>query len=112
MNDLISQFRHQTLDTPKLALLFKLIREVKLAMADRVILNKTNTELYKANVQKKQQKNCMGKQYNAQGARHLNLEEIKRRCKYAKKKQKKLKDRQTARRIKQKKPKQPKDVKN
>ena len=42
IDDFISQFRHQTLDTPKLAMLSKLIREAKLAMTNHIILNETN----------------------------------------------------------------------
>ena len=55
IDDFIFQFRHQTLDTLKLALLSKLIRGAKLAMADQIILNETNAKLYKANVQKKKE---------------------------------------------------------
>ena len=101
IDDLISQFRHQTLDTPKLALLSKLIRGAKLAMADRVILNEINAELYEANVRKKRRGDRTGKQHDAQGARHLGLEEIERRREYARNKQKELEDRQTARRVRQ-----------
>lgn len=53
MDDLIVQFCNQTLDTPKLALFSKFIKGVKLAMADCIILNTTNAELYEANVQKR-----------------------------------------------------------
>ena len=101
IDDLISQFHHQTLDTPKMALLSKLIRGAKLAMADRIILNETNTELYEANVQKKKRADRTGKQHNSQGARHLGLEEIKRRREYARSKQKELEDKQAARKMKQ-----------
>ena len=53
INDLIVQFCNQTLDTPKLALFSKLIKGAKHAMADCIILNTTNAELYEASVQKK-----------------------------------------------------------
>ena len=53
IDDFISQFCNQTLDTLKLYLLFKIIKRAKLAMADRVILTETNAELYKTNIQKK-----------------------------------------------------------
>lgn len=53
IGELVLKFRNQTLDTPKLALFSKLIKGAKLAMADGIILNATNTELYEANVRKK-----------------------------------------------------------
>ena len=69
MDNLIVQFRNQTLDIPKLALFSKLIKGAKLAMADCIILNTTNAELYKANVQKKRWADRRGdKQYDGQRA--------------------------------------------
>ena len=69
IDELILQFCDQTLDTPKLALFSKLIKGAKLAMADRIILNTTNAELYKANVRKKNRDQRRGgKQYDGQGA--------------------------------------------
>lgn len=53
IDNTILQFKNQTLDTPKLLVFFKLIQGAKTAMADCVILNKTNSKLYEANVQKK-----------------------------------------------------------
>ena len=53
IDNLVLQFCNQILDTPKLALFLKLIKEAKLAIADQIILNTTNGELYKANIQKK-----------------------------------------------------------
>ena len=53
IDNFILQFRNQTLDTPKLVLLFKFIKGAKTAMADCIILNTTNAELYKANIRKK-----------------------------------------------------------
>ena len=96
MDDLISRFHHQTLDIFKLALLSKLIRGAKLAMADCIILNETNAELYKANIRKKKQADQTGKQHDVQGARHFGLEEVEWRHEYARNKQKKLENKQTA----------------
>ena len=53
IDNLVSQFRSETLDTPKLALLSKLIKKAKFAMADQIILSTTNAELYEANVHNK-----------------------------------------------------------
>lgn len=53
IDDFVSQFCSETLDTSKLALLSKLIKKTKFAMADQIILSTTNTELYEANVHKK-----------------------------------------------------------
>ena len=65
IDDLILQFCNQTLDSLKLALFSKLIKGAKLAMANRIILNTTNAELYEANVQKKKRAHRRGgKQYN------------------------------------------------
>lgn len=100
IDELIAQFRDQTLDTPKLALVSKLIKGAKMAMADRTVLNQTNTELYEANEQKKKRANRTGKQYDGQGARHLSLEEVERRRQFAINKQKELEDRQAARKTK------------
>ncbi len=55
IEELVSLFRDQTLDSPKLILLHKTLKAARLAMADRVILNRTNTELLAANTQKKRQ---------------------------------------------------------
>ena len=59
-------------------------------------------ELYEANVQKKKKGDQTGKQHNAQGAQYLGLENVKQRRKYAKRKHKKLEDKQDARRLKHK----------
>lgn len=69
IDDFISQFRHQILDTLKLALLSKLIRKAKLVMTDCIILNKTNAKFYKYNLQKKNEaiiqiNSMMRKRYN------------------------------------------------
>ena len=49
---------------------------------------------------KKKRGDRTGKQHEAQGARHLGLEEIERRREYARSKQKELEDKQTARKVK------------
>ena len=49
VEELISLFRHQTLDFPKLTLLHKTLKAAKLAIADRIVLNCINTELLAAN---------------------------------------------------------------
>ena len=64
---LVSLFRHQTLDSPKLTLLHKTLKAARLAIADQVILNHTNTELLAANTRKKQRAQCTGLQYDGQG---------------------------------------------
>lgn len=48
-------------------------------MADRVVLNYTNTELFAANIQKKQQVQHTDIQYNGKRARVLSIEDIKKR---------------------------------
>lgn len=53
IEELVSLFRHQTLDSPKLAILHKTLKAARLAMADRVVLSRTNTELLAANMRKK-----------------------------------------------------------
>ena len=55
IEELISLFQHQTLDSPKFTFLHKTLKATKLAIADRVVLKCTNTELLAANTQKKQQ---------------------------------------------------------
>ena len=101
IDDLIVQFRNQTLDTPKLALFSKLIKGAKLAMVDCIILNTTNAELYEANVQKKRRADRReGKQYDGQGARHLGLKEVERRRQYAVDKKQELEARETAKKTK------------
>ncbi|MCJ1429335.1 hypothetical protein MMC29_007248 [Sticta canariensis] len=69
-------------------------------MADRIVLNETNAELYEANVREKNKETVQVNNYEAQGARHLSLEEIERRREYARSKQKELENKQTARKMK------------
>lgn len=52
IEELILLFQNQTLDLPKLTLLHKTFKAAMLAMADRVVLNCTNTELLATNTQK------------------------------------------------------------
>ncbi len=54
VEELVSLFRDHTLDFPKLIFLHKTLKAARLAMADRVVLNRTNTELLAANLRKKQ----------------------------------------------------------
>ena len=68
------------MDTFKLALLSVLIREAKLAMADWIILKKTNAELYKANVREKKEKtvqvnSIMHREQDTLGWKKLNKDE-------------------------------------
>ena len=50
--------------------------EASLAMADRVVLNRTNTKHLAANTQKKWRAQRTGIQYNGQGARVLSMKDI------------------------------------
>ena len=79
VEELISLFRHQTLDSPKLTLLHKTLKAARLAMADRVVLNRTNTELFAANTRKKQRAQHTGIQYDGQIARILSIEDVEKR---------------------------------
>ena len=58
------------------------------AIADRAILNCTNTELLAANIQKKQQEKRIGIQYSSQGARVLSMKDIEDRRQLAENKKK------------------------
>lgn len=53
IEELVSLFRHQTLDSTKFAILYKTLKAARLAMADSVVLSHTNTELLAADTQKK-----------------------------------------------------------
>ncbi len=79
VEELISLFRHQTLDSPKLTLFHKILKTAGLAMADRIVLNRTNTERLAANTQKKQRAQRTGTQYDGQGARLLSLEDVEKK---------------------------------
>ena len=85
---LISLFPHQTLDSPKLNLLHKTLKAARLAIADRVILNRTNTDLLAANTQKKRRAKRTGIAYDGQDARVLSLEDVEERKQLAENKKK------------------------
>lgn len=68
VEELVSLFRNQTLDSPKLIILHKTLKAARRAMADRVILNRTNTELLAAHTRKKRRVQRTGLQYDDQGA--------------------------------------------
>ena len=53
VEEFVSFFFDQTLDSSKLTFLHKKLKSARLAMDDRVVLNCTNRELLTANLQKK-----------------------------------------------------------
>ena len=59
IEELVSLFRHQALDSPKLALLHKSLKAARLAIADKVVLNRTNTDLLAANTRKNSVQNVL-----------------------------------------------------
>ncbi len=81
-------FQHQTLVLPKLTLLHKTLKAAGLAMADRVVLNYTNTELSAAYTQKKRQSQRTRIQYDGQGVCVLSLENVEERRQLAENKKK------------------------
>ncbi len=88
IEELISLFRHQTLDLLKLTLLYKTLKAARLAIADRVILNCTNTELLATNTQKKQRAKCTGIQYNSQSTCVVSLDNVEEKRQLAENKRK------------------------
>ena len=86
VEELASLFRNQILDSPKLTILHKTLKAARRATADRVVLNRTNTELFAANTRKKRRAHRTGLQYNGQGARVLSLENVEKRRQLAEKK--------------------------
>ena len=48
-------------------------------MTDRIVLNRTNTELLAANTREKQRPHRTGTQYDVQGDRGLSLEDVEKR---------------------------------
>ncbi len=100
VEELVSLFRDQTLDSPKLILLHKTLKAARLAMADRVILNRTNTELLAANTQKKQAERTRI-QYGGQSARVLSMKDVEDRRQLAENKKKDKKAKQSAQKEKQ-----------
>ena len=53
VEELVSFFPDQILDSTKLTLLYKILKAARLAIVDRVVLNHTNMELLAINLQKK-----------------------------------------------------------
>ena len=76
VEELVSLFGHQTLDSPKLNLLYKTLKAARLAMADRIILSCTNMA---ANTQKKRRAQRTGIQYGGQGACVLSMKDVEDR---------------------------------
>ncbi len=101
IEELILLFRHQTLDSPKLTLLHKTFKAARLAMADKVVLNRTNTDLLAANTQKKRRPQRTGIAYDGQAPRVLNLENDKKRKQLAENKEKDKEAKQLAQKEKQ-----------
>ncbi len=88
IEELISLFRYQTLDSSKLTLLHKTFKAARFAIADRVILNHTNTDLLAANTRKKRQAQRTGITYDGQNARVLSLKDVEKRRQLAENKEK------------------------
>ena len=101
VDELISLFRNQTLDSPKLTLLHKTLKAARLAMADRIVLNRTNTELLAANTRKRQRAQRTGIQYDGQGARVLSMEDVEKRRELADSKKKEKEAKSQAKKEKQ-----------
>ena len=70
-------------------------------MADRIVLNRTNTELLAANTRKKQRAQRTGTQYDGQGDRLLSLEDVEKRRQLAENKKKEKEARSQVRKEKQ-----------
>ncbi len=96
VEELVSLFWDQTLDLAKLILLHKTFKEAKLTMANRVILNRTNTELLAANTQKKRQAERTEIQYGGQCARIWSMKDVEDRRQLAENKKKDKKAKQLA----------------
>ena len=70
-------------------------------MTDRIVLNRTNTELLAANTRKKQRAQRTGTQYDVQGDRVLSLEDVEKRRQLAENKKKEKEARSQVRKDKQ-----------
>ena len=70
-------------------------------MADRVILNRTNTELLAANTHKKRRTERTGTQYGSQGARVLSMKDVEDRRRLAENKKKDKEAKQSVQKDKQ-----------
>ncbi len=101
MEELISLFCHQTLDSSKLTLLHKTFKAARFAIADRIVLNCTNTGLLAANTREKQEAQSTGTKYNGQKACVLSLEDVEKRRRLAENKKKEKKANSQARKEKQ-----------
>ena len=88
VEELISLFCHQTLDFPEFILLHTTFKAVRLAIANNIVLNCTNTELLAANTQKKQQAQRTGISYNGQTVCVLSLKDVEKRSQLAENKKK------------------------
>lgn len=53
IEELILLFQNQILDLSKLTFLYKTLKVIRFIMADKIVLNRINTELMAANTQKK-----------------------------------------------------------
>ena len=62
---LMSLFRNKILDLTKLIIIYKTLKAVKYTIANKIILNYTNTELLAANMQNKQQTQYTHLQFNS-----------------------------------------------
>ncbi len=100
MEELISLFCHQTLDSSKFTFLHKTLEAAKLAMIDRIVLNCTNTELLASNTQKKQRTQRIDTRYNRQRAQILSLEDVEKRRRVAENKKKEKEAKSKARKKK------------
>ena len=67
------------MDSPKLTLLHKTLKAARLAIADRVVVERANTELLTANTRKKRRAQRTGIQYDGQDASVLSLEDIEKK---------------------------------
>ena len=88
IEEFVSFFQDQTLDLPKLILLYKTFKAAILALTDWIIINLTNTELLAANTQKKQQVERTRIQYGGRGARVLSMKDVEDRKQLAENKKK------------------------
>ncbi len=98
---LVSLFQDQTFDLPKLIFLHQTLKAARLAMADRVLLNRSNTKLLAANTQKEQRVERTGIQYSGQGARVLSMKDAEDRRQLAENKTKDKEAKQSAQKEKQ-----------
>ena len=86
--ELISLFWYQLLDLPKLTLLYKTFKAIRLAMANKMVLNYTNMELLAVNIWKKRPVQQTEIVYNSQGACVLSLKNVEKNRQLAENKEK------------------------